>query len=120
MLRFAKDPLTNRLLESNFHTDELEKLHGIARDNHYKVLTISLYGNVEILHKRYMNRINHENRHPVHLSTTLDAFEDFKRCSDYLAHVKIPGDVISVNADEFAYQSNPDLLFKLDRFMKES
>ncbi len=105
------------ILESNFHTDELEKLHEIARHNNYKILTISLYGNVEILHKRYLNRISNENRHPVHLSTTLDVFEDFKKCSDYLNHVKIPGDVIRVNADEFSYQSNQELLFDLDNFM---
>lgn len=107
------------ILESNFHTEELEKLHEIARDNNYQVLTISLYGNVEILHQRYLNRINNENRHPVHLSTTLDMFEDFKKCSDYLNNVKIPGDVIRVNADEFSYQNNQELLSDLDNFMTE-
>lgn len=107
------------ILESNFHGEELEKLHEIARENHYKVLTISLYGNVELLHKRYLNRIIHENRHPVHLSTTLDMFEDFKKNSDYLNNVQIPGDVIRVNADEFSYQSDPALLLKIDRFMTE-
>lgn len=106
------------ILESNFHTKELEKLHEIARDNNYEVLTISLYGDVEILHKRYLNRKKNENRHPVHLSTTLDVFEDFKKYSDYLTNVKIPGEVIRVNADEFSYQNNSDLLFKLDQFMK--
>ncbi len=113
--KFGKD----LILESNFHTKELEKLHEIAQDNDYEVLTIALYGNSEILHKRYLNRKNNENRHPVHLSTTLDVFEDFKKCSDYLTNVEIPGDVIRVNADEFSYQSNSDLLFKLDQFMKE-
>lgn len=107
------------ILESNFHTEELEKLHEIARDNSYKVLTISLYGNVKILHKRYLNRVINENRHPVHLSKTLDAFEEFKKCSDYLNNVKIPGDVIRVNADEFSYQCNQELLFNLDNFMTE-
>jgi len=65
-----------------------------------------------------LNRKNNENRHPVHLSTTLDVFEDFKKYSDYLTNVKIPGEVIRVNADEFSYQNNSDLLFKLDQFMK--
>ena len=107
------------ILESNFHTEELEGLHEIARNNNYEVLTISLYGNVKILHERYMNRIN-ENRHPAHLSATLDVFEDFKRCSDYLTNVEKPGEVIRVNADDFAYQSNPDLLTELDQFMEEN
>lgn len=107
------------ILEANFHREELEKLHEIARENDYKVLTLSLYGKAEILHQRYLNRITHEHRHPVHLSTTLDVFEDFKRNSDYLNRVRIPGDVIRVHADDFSYQSDPALLCQLDRFMAE-
>lgn len=105
------------ILESNFHAEELERLHEIARGSKYAVLTISLYGSAEILHKRYLNRIIHENRHPVHLSTSLDKFEEFKKCSDYLTSIPIPGDVIRVNADHFSYQSNQELLFRLDSFM---
>lgn len=107
------------ILESNFHTKELEKLHEIARENNYEVLTISLYGNVEILHKRYLNRKNNENRHPVHLSTSLDAFEDFKKCSDYLTNVEMPGDVMRINATDFAYQNDEKILSKIEAFMKE-
>lgn len=33
----------------------------------YGILTIVLQGDAEILHKRYLNRIYNENRHPVHL-----------------------------------------------------
>lgn len=107
------------ILESNFHADELEKLHAIAQEHHYKVLTVALYGDAGILHKRYLNRIAHENRHPVHLSTALDVFEEFKKCSDYLNQVKIPGEVLRVNADAFSYQSSLELLSRLDRFMAE-
>ena len=68
----------NLILESNFYTTELERLHKIAFENNYEVLTLVLRGDVEILHKRYINRMQNENRHPVHLSTTLDIFDDFK------------------------------------------
>ncbi|MBQ7284606.1 MAG: hypothetical protein IJW74_07165, partial [Oscillospiraceae bacterium] len=39
----------NLILESNFHTIELERLHKIAFENNYEVLTIVLRGDVEIL-----------------------------------------------------------------------
>ena len=78
----------NLILESNFHTVELETLHKMAYENNYDVLTLVLRGDVEILHKRYLNRMHNENRHPVHLSTTLDVFDDFKRCTEYLRSEK--------------------------------
>ena len=74
----------NLILESNFHTIELERLHKLAFENNYEVLTLVLRGDVEILYKRYLNRMHNENRHPVHLSTTLDVFDDFKGYTEYL------------------------------------
>lgn len=47
----------NLILKSNFHTVELETLHKMAYENNYEVLTLVLRGDVEILHKRYLNRI---------------------------------------------------------------
>ena len=41
----------NLILESNFHTAELEKLHKLANENNYEVLTLVLRGNVDILYK---------------------------------------------------------------------
>lgn len=61
------------------------------------MLTIALFGDVEVLHARYLNRMTNENRHSVHLSTTIDKFEDFKKCSDYLKSIDIPGEVIRID-----------------------
>ena len=80
-------------LESNFHTDELEKLHKIALENNYEVPTLVLRGDVEILHKSYLKRMHNENRHPVHLSTTFDVFADFKNYIESLRSEEIPGNV---------------------------
>ncbi len=107
------------ILESNFHTKELETLHQMAAERDYEVLTLVLRGDVELLHKRYVNRMQNENRHPVHLSTTLDVFEDFKNYTEYTRKEEIPGDVIEINADEFSYQTDEKLLEKIDCFMKE-
>lgn len=105
------------ILESNFHKSELEKLHKIATDNGYAVLTIALFGDVEVLHERYLNRMTNENRHPVHLSTTIDKFEDFKKYSDYMKRIEIPGEVMRINATDFCYESNEEVLDKIDTFM---
>jgi hypothetical protein len=63
--------------------------------------------------------MKNENRHPAHLSTTIDKFDDFKKCSDYLTSIEIPGEVIRVNATDFGYQSCEEILSKIDTFMKE-
>ena len=107
----------NLILESNFHTTELERLHKIAFENNYEVLTIVLRGDVEILHKRYLNRMKNENRHPVHLSTTLDVFDDFKGYTEYSRTEEVLGNVMYINADDFSYQTDKAILEKIDEFM---
>ena len=83
------------------------------------MLTIALFGDVEVLHARYLNRMINENRHSVHLSTTIDKFEDFKGCSDYLQSIEVPGEVIRINATDFTYQSCGEILCKIDTFMEK-
>lgn len=104
------------ILESNFHKADLERLHQMASENNYEVLTLVLRGNIEILHKRYLNRIYNENRHPVHLSTTLDVFEDFKGYTEYARKEEIFGDYIYISADDFSYQTDEMILKRIDEF----
>ncbi|MBQ3078472.1 MAG: hypothetical protein IJN21_09205 [Clostridia bacterium] len=108
------------ILEANFHTAELQRLHQMASANHYQVLTLVLQGDVEILHKRYINRIQNENRHPVHLSTTLDVFDDFQKCTNYLRSAEIPSSALHICANDFAYQTDSAILSKIDQFMIDS
>ena len=70
------------------------------------------------MHKRYLNRIYNENRHPVHLSTTLDVFDDFRDYIESARKEKVPGNVININADDFLYQTDEVLLSKIDEFMR--
>ena len=107
------------ILESNFHTGELERLHEIAGEHGYEVLTLVLRGNVDILHQRYIHRMKNENRHPVHLSTTLDVYEDFKNYIEWSRKEEILGNRIEINADDFSYQADAVLLEKIDGFMEE-
>ena len=62
----------------------------MACENNYEVLTLVLRGNAEILHKRYT--------------------EDSRK-------EEIFGDVISINADDFSYQTDEVVLKRIDEFI---
>ena len=106
------------ILEANFHEVEQQKLHEIARENQYEVLTLVLRGDEEVLYQRYLHRMNEEQRHPVHLSTTLHIREDFFRTAKYIRNEVVIGKMIEINATDFGYQSDAGLLKKIDAFME--
>lgn len=107
------------ILESNFRIGELEKLHKIAAEHDCQVLTLVLQGDPQILHKRYLNRMHHENRHPVHLCSQFNTFEGFRSYLESLRSDDIPGTVLKINADDFSYQTDRELLAVLDRFFQQ-
>lgn len=107
------------ILESNFHAGELERLHEVAEMYGYEVLTLVLRGDQEILHRRYLHRMQKENRHPVHLSTTFDIYDDFKDYIEKSRSEKIPGNILHINANDFSYQTDKEILSKIDLFMKD-
>ena len=107
------------ILESNFHTAEMERLHAIAEENRYEVLTLVLRGDIGILYDRYIHRMRHEKRHPVHLSTTLDIYEDFKENIERSREEEVPGTVLQIDADDFSYLTDEALLDRIDCFMLE-
>lgn len=108
------------ILESNFHESELQKLHAMADAMHYDVLTLVLRGDPEVLYARYMHRMQHEDRHPAHLTTTLHVKEDFLRCAERTKREQAVGESLTVNATDFSYQTDPVLLEKIDAFMAGS
>lgn len=105
------------ILESNFHTSELDRLQRKALENGYEVLTLVIRGDVDLMYKRYINRMQNEKRHPVHLSTTLDVFEDFKKSAERSRGEIIPGNVYNISANDFSYQTDQAILERIDRFM---
>lgn len=107
------------ILEANFHEKELQKLHQIAKERQYDVLTLVLRGDADVLYERYMHRIHAENRHPVHLSTTLDVRENFMKIAEFIRKETILGETLTVEATDFAYQSDPVILHRIDDFMKK-
>ena len=105
------------ILESNFHTGELEHLHKMAKERGYEILTLLLRADTDILYQRYLHRMNNENRHPVHLSTTLDVYEDFKAYLEQSRKEKMVGEWMEICADDFSYQTDESMLFEIDVFM---
>lgn len=106
------------ILEANFHEAELEKLHTIAHAKEYDVLTIVLRGDAEVLYRRYLHRMKEENRHPVHLTTTLDVKEDFIKTAEWIRKEKVMGETLVVEATDFSYQEDSVVLARVDSFME--
>ena len=63
-----------------------------------------------------LNRIENENRHPVHISG-FDGYESLKYYIEKGREQKTFGRVIEISANDFAYQADEKLLEKIDNFM---
>ena len=108
----------NVILEANFHENELKNLHSIAHERQYDVLTLVLRGNADVLYNRYIHRMNEENRHPVHLATTLDVKEDFVKVAKWIRNERIIGGKLVIEATDFSYQKDMEIIKQIDFFMK--
>jgi hypothetical protein len=93
-------------------------LLSLAREQGYQVLTLQLQGSIPVLYGRFLNRIHNENRHPVHICEEFDTLEGFREYIESLRCPNIPGDVLPIQAGDFSYQADPQLLAKIDTFMK--
>lgn len=106
------------ILESNFRQAELERLHEIAADFDYEVLTVALRADLEVLHPRFLHRLYHEDRHAVHACGGFEDFEVFKEYVLGQRQLQIPGQVLELWTDDFGYQQDPAVLDRLDTFME--
>lgn len=105
------------ILESNFRIGELEQLHRIGQQNDYQILTLMLQADAAVLHKRYLNRMHNENRHPVHLCAQFNHFEGFKDYIESLRAPQLPGRTLPIDANDFSYQTDENILTEIDNFM---
>lgn len=106
------------ILEANFRRPDLEALYAIAEEYGVSLLTVKITARMDIIYERYLHRMNHENRHPVHLSTPFETIEPFAEYIEGIRAVPLDGEVIEICADDFAYRSDEKLLARLDAFMK--
>ena len=106
----------NLILEANFRTAEMEKIHKIANEYGYSVLTLVLSADIDILYKRFVTRIEKENRHPAHTSG-FTGYEDFKSYVEGARLERIFGDVKRISADDFLYQTDSILFDEIENFL---
>lgn len=106
------------ILEANFHEAYLRKIKEIADFCHYFILNLNLYGSPEVLYKRYVNRRDNEERHPVHAVNKLNDFESFKEYTLKRQSEEQIGEVININCDDFSYQNDEKLFDRIERFLK--
>lgn len=104
------------ILEANFKEGELCRIQKIAKESDYDVLTLVLRADMDIIYRRFVNRIENENRHPVHVSG-FDGYDSFKYYIEQGREQRLFGRVIEINANDFAYQTDPYILEKIDIFM---
>ena len=69
------------ILESNFRQNELDRLEKAVSMYGYETLTVSLTGDLRVLHERYLERIASGTRHMAHQTQDLTRFEDFEAIS---------------------------------------
>jgi predicted kinase len=101
------------ILEANFKEYEMERIYRIATKAGYDILTLVLRADMDIIYNRFVNRIENENRHPVHISG-FDGYDSLKCYIDRGREQKCFGKVLEINANDFSYQEKFD---EIDRFM---
>lgn len=104
------------ILEANFKEGEMKKLHENAEKAGYEMLTLVLRADMDIIYRRFVNRIENENRHPVHISG-FDGYESLKHYIDIGRQQSNFGKIIEINANDFSYQTDEKMLFEIDKFM---
>lgn len=104
------------ILEANFKEKETEKLYNLAMAAGYNVLTLVLTADMEIIYKRFVNRIENEKRHPVHICG-FDGYDTLKNYIDLGRTQATFGERIDISANDFSYQNDEEILSLIDRFM---
>ena len=102
------------ILEANFKEHEMERIYTLAKESGYDMLTLVLRADMDIIYKRFVNRIENEDRHPVHLSG-FDGYDSLKHYIDRGREEKCFGKTLEIDANDFSYQENFD---EIERFMK--
>ena len=105
------------VLESNFKDYEMQEIKTITSKLNYQILSFVFKGDDEILHKRFLKRLD-ENRHYVHKSEDFTDIKDFKIMLEGLRKVNYLGKIINVDCTNFDYQDDDNLLNIVSEFIK--
>ena len=103
------DAKKDLILESNFKQEEVDRLNELFTNAGYKIISIVLDGDDDILYKRYLNRFANENRHPAHANFgNKDEFNDYNK---NLLKVNYPGEVHKHTTNTFILIENIDYIY---------
>ncbi len=97
------------ILESNFRQRELDALERLANEFGYTLKCIVVEAEINELFRRYQNRIENENRHPVHKSVPYNTVEDFKVTIDEWRGITYRGMVLRADNTDFSLNEGTEL-----------
>lgn len=102
------------ILEANFRTSELKDIKEIVDFYHYTPLLIVLYGDEEILYKRFLSRLpyRHEAHKSNHLEESLDKYKEYIHTLREQDFVFEPIYIDVSSLDEKALLNKVSLIFK--------
>lgn len=106
------------IIESNFKQSEMDRLEAIVSELNLDVLSLKFYGETATLHKRFLSRLDGD-RHYVHRSQDFSDEKAFERCLNELRSVRYLGEVVEVNASDFAYFDDKALLKRIETFLSK-
>ena len=106
------------ILEANFKEEEMARLYDIAMEASYDMLTLRLTADMDIIYRRFVNRIENENRHPVHLSG-FDGYDSLKYYIERGREQRTFGNVIDISANDFSYQRDENLIGKISAYLRK-
>lgn len=91
------------IIESNFSKESVPIIKNLLDKYCYNSATIRFVGNLEVLHKRFLEREKSSKRHSALMSNGLfDDFEEFKKASLKAEEFKIDGKEIVVDTTDFS------------------
>ena len=105
------------ILEANFREEHLNEINQIALEFGYSILDLNLIGDVSVLYKRYVERTERGERHPVHSLNPLFDFESFSKYVLDRRKEQQCGKVITINTDDFSYQTDERLFKEINDFL---
>lgn len=119
LMYIARENVSPMIFESNFKDYEIEELEPLLIEHGYDILSLRLQGKDEVVHKRFLERINSGTRHKVHQSQDLTRLEDYVAVVNDLRKVVYPGKVINIDATTFDYQKDENLFKEIEEFLNK-
>lgn len=106
------------IIESNFRQNELDYIKTKSEINGYKIITIIIRADTKILHTRFMNRINNENRHPVHKAVDFSNYNDFEKQILQDRVRNYPGSALYLDSSSFSELYDNKNLYEIDMLLE--